>query len=77
MDEIKAETTLKIEEIRFTLRGSTEEYLHIIDKLQNQVSKIEAYSCFEDEKLKLVNCSTIVTVNGKIVKLLSIDFVVV
>lgn len=53
--EIKNETISKIEEIRKILKGPTEEYLATIEKLQNQISKIEAYSCFEDGKFKLVN----------------------
>lgn len=66
IDEIKTETTLKIKEIQIILKGSTGEYLHTIDKLQNQVSKVEAYSCFEDGKLKLVY-NTIIAVNGEFV----------
>uniref|UniRef100_A0A2S2RAA9 Uncharacterized protein n=1 Tax=Sipha flava TaxID=143950 RepID=A0A2S2RAA9_9HEMI len=55
LDKINTETDLKINKTRVFLNGLTEEYLDTLDKLQNEVSKIEAESCFEDEQLSLVN----------------------
>lgn len=55
LDNLQNETACKIKEIRDILREPTEEYLRIMDKLQNQISKIEAHACFEDGKTKLVN----------------------
>jgi len=55
LDKIKSETKLKINDLRRNLKAPAEAYLNTIDKLQNQISKIEAYSCFENDQLKLVN----------------------
>ncbi|XP_015372765.1 PREDICTED: golgin IMH1-like [Diuraphis noxia] len=51
LDKIKSETKLKINDLRRVLKAPAEEYLNTINKLQNQISKIEAYSCFENEQL--------------------------
>jgi len=55
LDEIKIDMLSKISEERDLLTGPADEYLRIIDRLQNQISKIEAFSCFENGKLKHVN----------------------
>lgn len=55
LDNLHNETLCKIKEIRDILRGPTQQYLRTMDKLENQISKIEAYACFEDGKTKLVN----------------------
>lgn len=55
LHDIQTETTLKINETRNIFKKPTEEYLHTINKLQNKICKIEAYACFEDGKMKLVN----------------------
>ncbi|XP_022170353.1 uncharacterized protein LOC111033754 isoform X2 [Myzus persicae] len=52
LGNIKSETKLKINELRRILKAPAEEYLNTINKLQNQISKIEAYSCFENDQLK-------------------------
>lgn len=54
LGKIQSETKLKINELRRVLKAPAEEYLNTINKLQNQISKIEAYSCFENEQLKHV-----------------------
>lgn len=55
LGNIHTKTKLKINDLHRALKAQTDEYLNTIDKLQNQISKIEAYSCFEKEKMKLVN----------------------
>lgn len=55
LSEIKIKTEMKINELRNIFKGPTEKYLCTIDKLQYEISKIEAYSCFEDGKQKLVS----------------------
>lgn len=59
LDEIISETALKINKTRVFLNGLTEEYLITIDKLQNEVSKLEAASCFENDTLTIVNTITL------------------
>lgn len=54
LHEIQTDTTLKIDETKNIFKRPTEEYLRTIEKLQDQICKIEAYACFEDGKLKLV-----------------------
>ncbi|XP_060847536.1 interaptin-like isoform X2 [Rhopalosiphum padi] len=51
LSKIKSETKLKLNDLRRILKAPAEEYLNTIDKLQNQISKIEAYSCFENDQL--------------------------
>jgi len=65
LDKIKSETKLKIDHLRRVLKAPAEEYLNTISKLQNQISKIEAYSCFENEQLKLVITITRIVVGDK------------
>ncbi|KAL5237034.1 hypothetical protein ACI65C_004444 [Semiaphis heraclei] len=55
LGKIQSETKLKINELRRVLKAPAEEYLNTINKLQNQISKIEAYSCFENEQLKHIS----------------------
>lgn len=54
LELIKTEMISKINEVRNILKGPADEYLRTLNQLQNRISKIEAYSCFEDGKLKLV-----------------------
>lgn len=63
LHDIQSETTLKINETQNIFKRPTEEYLRTIDKLQNQICKIEAYACFEDGKIKLVNIKIIIHTN--------------
>ncbi|XP_025194269.1 putative leucine-rich repeat-containing protein DDB_G0290503 [Melanaphis sacchari] len=55
LTKIKSETKLKISDLRRILKAPAEEYFNTIDKLQNQISKIEAYSCFENDQLNLMS----------------------
>ncbi|KAF0766982.1 coiled-coil domain-containing protein 83-like [Aphis craccivora] len=55
LSQIKSETKLKLNDLRRILKAPAEEYLNTIDKLQNQISKIEAYSCFENDQLNLMS----------------------
>ncbi|CAI6357113.1 unnamed protein product [Macrosiphum euphorbiae] len=55
LGKIKSETKLKINDLRRILKAPAEEYLNTINKLQNQISQIEAYSCFENDQLKLMS----------------------
>lgn len=55
LSEIKIKTEIKINELRNIFKKPTEKYLCTIDKLQNEIAKIEANSCFEDGKQKLVS----------------------
>lgn len=54
LNEIKIKTELKINELQNIFKRPIEEYLCTIDQLKNKIAKIEAYSCFEDKKQKLV-----------------------
>jgi len=62
LSKIKSETKLKLNDLRRILKAPAEEYLNTIDKLQNQISKIEAYSCFENDQLNHVNTLTRIVV---------------
>lgn len=53
--QIKSETAFKINKTRVFLNGLTKEYLKTIDQLQNEVSKTEALSCFENNKQNAVS----------------------
>lgn len=64
LSQIKSETKLKLNDLRRILKAPAQEYLNTIDKLQNQISKIEAYSCFENDQLNLVNTITCITVTN-------------
>lgn len=55
LNKIKTEIASKIKKIIDVIMEPTNEYLHTIDELQNQISKIEAHCCFENGKLKLVS----------------------
>lgn len=55
LDEIKTSTASKINENKDILNSLANEYLRTLKKLQNQISKLEALSYFEDKKLKLVS----------------------
>lgn len=55
LDNIINEANSKINEIQDILKKPTEEYLRTMDKIQIQISKIEAHACFEEGKIKLVN----------------------
>lgn len=65
LGKIKSETKLKINDLRRILKAPAEEYLNTINKLQNQISQIEAYSCFENDQLKLVNIISCIIVCDK------------
>jgi len=54
LEPIKSDMISKINAVRDILKGPADEYLRTLNQLQNRISKIEAYSCFEDGKLKLV-----------------------
>lgn len=54
LDQIKTDINLEINNYRDALKGPVDEYLCTLDRLQNQTSKLEAFSCFEDGKLDLV-----------------------
>jgi len=65
LSQIKSETKLKLNDLRRILKAPVDEYLNTINKLQNQISKIEAYSCFENDQLNLVNTITCITICDK------------
>lgn len=65
LGKIKSETKLKINDLRRILKAPAEEYLNTINKLQNQISQMEAYSCFENDQLKHVNTITRIIVWNK------------
>lgn len=73
LDDLKAKTSLKLKNNWRILNELTEENLRTTDKLQNEVSKIEAYSCSEEGKLKLVIALTC-EIHAKLV-LLTVIFV--
>lgn len=63
LETIKADTNAEIIEIRSVLKGPADEYLRTLNQLQNRISKIQAYSCFEDGKLKHVTIHPILSLS--------------